>query len=230
MVESQFSRGPAKIKKEKTVEIPLPEADFFRYSDKQWARIEAELPNVLPDDVTLDKMRIWLEAQCGSYRIAVFAIELHKREKIELRRFATEAQNMLDKWPETLMPARYPSDHQSEKFAESEYVKFRNIVGWLQEKANSSRKPRKGPNPFGRDLLVCNLIWDWARLGCSVGASTSADGMSAGGPLVRFLLAAANPVLEKEMTANAARTLVRKYKKYNSPPFDESKCGWWSRP
>lgn len=201
--------------------LSLKEPAPFRYSDAEWTIIANELP--AGGDV--DQIRIDLEACCSAYRLILIndMKDYGKHRDSYWRFLADKARQLLKEWPTELTFTWETKGHESIQTAEPLLLDLRRLVAQLEERATpSAPPPRKGPAPVERDILVGHLIWIWVHLGGTLGTSTSAISGMAGGKIVRFLVAAANPVLEKKMTLEAARALVRKYKQHNEPPFDES--------
>ena len=195
---------------------------LFRYTDEQWVKISAELPEDLYLDEIgfsdLDGLRFNLEMDCNGYLFLLNINIRNYQRRLDLMqaRLANNARSLLESWPPDLA-FTFDFENDCEEIPEPLLEDLKRLVEQLEDKAKSSLPLRKGPHPMERNILVSNLIWVWEAIGGNVGTSTSADGRRAGGPLIRFIIAAANPVLEQKLTPHAARALVRKYKEDHKP-------------
>jgi hypothetical protein len=198
-----------------------PDAEFA-YSDDEWSKIIAELP----ENVDLCAIRFQMEMICLGHVMMLQIKDWHERRENSLKKFNKKADELLELWPSQLK-ARVDVLREGHPIIPiPQYVAFQEIVEWIKEQATPPHPPKRGPRPFARDTFIRKLIFLWAQIGGSLGTSTSPVYGRATGPIVRFLIAAANPVLEKNLSPDAARTLVRKYRKYNKPPYGELSRGW----
>jgi hypothetical protein len=195
---------------------------FFRYTDLQWALIVGELP----DDADMDEVRCYCEAICDIYQLHDSMLKANKSQKKHLAQFAKKAGAVLEIWPRQLLVRPISNPNQpadvGPRLATSQYYTLLETQVWAKEKSKLARAPKKGPDYFARNLFIWRLIFYWARLGGPVTTEKSPVSGIAGGKLIRFLVAAANPVLKKRLTPAAADSEVRKYRANNNPPYAES--------
>jgi hypothetical protein len=197
-----------------------------RYTDEQWAAISKELPEKIDlagvGAADVEDVRAKLERECNAY-LTILKIDVKnfiRSENAAWTKLALKARALLESWPSQLTTTANLNNYGKEA-PEPLWEDLKILVERLEDQAKSSIPLPKGPRPVERDALVFKLIFNWALLGGNVGTSTSAYTKEAGGPLVRFLIAAANPVLRKnKLSPDGVRALVRKYKQKNKPPYN----------
>lgn len=185
----------------------------FRYTEAQWQAVVA----ALPEGVDLDVVRSALEGLCGGYlhvnRVdpVGHAMKYKSAHKMLLER----AVALQETWRELPNTWEEPDDN-SRKIMHPLYREYCDFVQRLRkEVAKTTAIPtHKVPKFFNRDWFVFDLINGWARHGGNIGTSVDINSKSTG-PLVKFLVAAVAPVLDKPLTHHAAREVVRKFKRQN---------------
>jgi len=185
----------------------------FQYSGAQWSSIARELP----PGADHDAMRLHLEAICGVYvQGRIYSnrpLPTLDEEIGNHRRVARLSRELASAYTEEIITG---PPLETEQRRERVLRELSELAAHCDHTAEyfveAKRRGRPGPKgDVSKDLLLSNLLSLWSESGGAIQTSTSRDG-SEGGPLVRFIIAAAKPVLGSAFTPGAARAFVRKQK------------------
>jgi len=206
----------------------------FRYSEDQWAKIVPDLPpralrldirRYMEDAISINKTNRAIESKHPVQTLG-HKIKAHRR----LARAARELVEAYDERVfETIWDRSQPAPTKQLARWRREAIKDRKSlldgVSKLAEghekivKALVRRKATGRSGPKGdlkQDYLLEGLIAFWigagGRVASTVRAKRGEDGSKVDGPLVRFLINASSPVLEKPISRNRARYVIRKVK------------------
>ena len=213
---------------------------IFNYTAEQWARIAAELPERgCLEEIRVSFEGHIFGHRLGEFfarqgrdngeNYGLPGIEDHENLAKAARAFITAYL------PSLVVPRRHPwhwkkGEREREKRRRQQLIEEISKLAELQEGQARARAlalgemgPRRGGGrrgrkaPFYRNQLLYFFVATWAHLGGQVGSSVKpvpgrAEKSKADGPLVRFLMSAANPALPQEqpLTAGAARGFIRK--------------------
>jgi hypothetical protein len=188
---------------------PIDEIDF-RYTDLQWKEIEAELRPSL----RAKYVRFELELACNRYLKSLRSgpPDNAQRRKLWLKQLSL-ARKMIATWPDDW--AQWSDFTVVETdLRDPALQELHSLLKEIEKRVEYyDQRVRKGPRLIERDVLISFFIQYWSReLGNPIGASVSSTDGEASGPLLRFLMAGANPVLEKPMSKHACRAVIRKLK------------------
>jgi hypothetical protein len=214
---------------------------FFSYTDECWHLIAAEIPNS-----NLRAVRMHLEAICTVYgQMLQFDAQRQDGSPVDWAkahgRISTAARALIEAYPEQfiMVPVnRTTSGRQARLDEKAAKLKRQRLIEELKDLADvhdkrladdqTKREKRGRRGDFSRDqILLRPMIYIWESLGLKVATSFGKTTRERG-PLVRFLMNAANPVLKagppglkvgRPLTPSAARAYLRKFQRSRGRVF-----------